>query len=635
MRSEKIARAVPPCAVVGMLLAAGLPAALATDPATAATTTTAATAATVASPLRVSTAPAAVTDSAGQTWRARTGFTGGRYAQSYDASMQIAGTSDQALYRHELVGMSRYAAAVPAGTYRVTLKMREFWWTKAGQRVFDVDAEGRRALSGVDIVKAVGKDRAYDRSFDTTVTDGTLDLGFSATADVALVSALQITPLSSTGTTPATSSTYRMSVFPTATKAADGTTYEARTGFTGGWYTDSVIARGTDIKGTGEDVLYRPEYVAPSAWRRAVPNGTYDVTLKMREGYFTAAGKRVFHVDAEGKRVLTGIDIVKAVGPRTAYDRTVRVGVTDGQLDLGFSAAVDNAVVSAIVVTPVSSSTPAPTPTPTTTPKPTTPTPTTTTPTTPSAPAPQGVSGTWRVAMADEFSGTSLNRSVWTAHRGLEPYTYGHPFNAALDNYAFDPSRATVKDGSLRLSWDKTPITVQNSSAPYTTTYPYTAGIAHTGKGFAFTHGFVEARIWVPDTPGLWPAFWMLPTPVDKDWPPEIDIAEIIPDDTPDGLYKPHFNYHYKDAAGNHQQSNWKWYGDAGKSYAGSWHTYGLLWEKGKLQAFIDGKPGPSYASSSVTNSPMYVVLSSGVRKGYSPPAGSMLVDYLRVWQRG
>lgn len=425
----------------------------------------------------------------------------------------------------------------------------------------------------------------------------------------------QTAPATASATTSRAASTapktFRMTVNPKATKAADGTVYAKREGFVGGRFSNAEIPAGGDVRGTRDDALYRPEWVFAHGWRKAVANGTYDVTLKMREAYFDKAGRRVFSVDAEGRRVLTDVDIYKAVGKNRAYDRTFRVAVSDGRLDLGFSAKVNSALVSAIVVKPVAAARPA-------------------------APAPQaqGVTGSWKLAFADEFTGTTLNTKVWTPHRGLEPYTYGHPYNPSLDHHAYDPSRVAVRDGHLRLSWDATPHTVQNWNPPSQQTYPYTAGVAHTGKGFSFSHGFVEARIWFPETPGLWPAFWMIPTPVDKFWPPEIDIAEFVTGDTPDGLYKPHFNYHYKDASGNNRQMNWQWYGQQGKSYAGSWHTYGLLWEKGRLQVFLDGKPGPSYSGNEVTDDPMYIVLNTAIHKGQSPAPGTMLVDYVRVWQR-
>ncbi|GAB48105.1 malectin domain-containing carbohydrate-binding protein [Mobilicoccus pelagius] len=458
-------------------------------------------------------------------------------------------------------------------------------------------------------------------------------LALAATSLPAVAAAVGDTPATvTTGSAATTGSTattgsgavYRMTVGPAATTTANGTVYSARAGFVGGRYNGSLYRSGADVRGTTDDALYYPEWCVPAGWQKPVTNGTYDVTLKMREAYFSYPGQRVFSVDAEGRRVATDIDILKAVGKNAAYDRTFRVAVSDGRLDLRFPATRDGASISAIVVAPVATSTPAPAPPakPMPSPSPTV------------APAPLGVPGTWRVDMRDEFDGSALDTSVWTPHRGLAPYTYGHPYNASLDAYSFAPSRVSVRGGALRLAWDPTRSTVRNGDGS-TTTYPYTAGVAHSGRGFTMTSGYVEARIKVPRQSGLWPAFWMLPTPVDSTWPPEIDIAEIIPDDTPDGLEKPHFNYHWKAAGGGHRQMGWRWFGDAGRSYTGEWHTYGLLREPGRLQVFVDGRPGPSFTDPAVTTDPMYVVLSSGVRKGHTPPAGEMLVDYVRAWKKG
>jgi hypothetical protein len=72
----------------------------------------------------------------------------------------------------------------------------------------------------------------------------------------------------------------------------------------------------------------------------------------MADTVFTAAGKRVFDVYAEGAKVLAGVDIVKEAGPKAALVKTLKVTVTDGKLDLAFKAIVDNATISAIEITP-------------------------------------------------------------------------------------------------------------------------------------------------------------------------------------------------------------------------------------------------------------------------------------------
>lgn len=339
---------------------------------------------------RMTVGSTAIRDSAGHTWTARTGFDKGDFSPSYWAPTDIKGTSDDALYYPELVRMNSWSKAMDNGNYRVTLKMRESWWTKAGARVFSVSAEGQTRLSNIDIFAAVGKGTAYDRSFDVAVKDGRLDLGFSAIKDSAQLSALQVTRIADEAPTPTppseTSSVVaRMATSATPIIGTDGT-YEGRSGFEGGWPNETMFSDGRDVKGTTNDAPYRPEYIHMTAWKRSVPNGTYDVTLKMREGYFNGAGQRVFSVSAEGQPQITDLDLYKTAGKDVAHDRTFRVAVKDGRLDLGFSGKVNGATVSSIVVAKVDgASTPTPTPTPTTSPSPT-PTPTPSQTTTPSPP---------------------------------------------------------------------------------------------------------------------------------------------------------------------------------------------------------------------------------------------------------
>jgi hypothetical protein len=68
---------------------------------------------------------------------------------------------------------------VPNGQYTVKLHFAELYWSTAGQRVFEVAAEGRPMLSAYDIVKKVGPLTATTESFAVTVTDGVLSLTFA------------------------------------------------------------------------------------------------------------------------------------------------------------------------------------------------------------------------------------------------------------------------------------------------------------------------------------------------------------------------------------------------------------------------------------------------------------------------
>ena len=183
------------------------------------------------STVRVSTSPTAVLDATGTSWAASAGFTGGTTGGSATSGLEISGTTDDALYRTERYGMTQFSRPVANGTYDVTLKMAENYWAAAGKRVFDVSAEGKPVLTGVDIYAAVGKNTKYDRTVRVTVGDGTLNLGFVARANYAKVSAIRITPVPTTTVAPTTATTTTPTTSGTASprRNADNTGVPAGT----------------------------------------------------------------------------------------------------------------------------------------------------------------------------------------------------------------------------------------------------------------------------------------------------------------------------------------------------------------------------------------------------------------------
>lgn len=170
--------------------------------------------ASAAETVRISTSTTDVRDAAGNVWRRSAGFSGGsRFATA--ASTPIAGTSDDALYRTERFGSMSFAWPVADGTYAVTLKLAEIYWKAPARRVFRVQAEGATVVSDLDIFDEVGRNVAHDRSFRVSVTDGRLDLRFTASRDHAKLSALSFvrvggaTPAPAPAPAPATASSGR------------------------------------------------------------------------------------------------------------------------------------------------------------------------------------------------------------------------------------------------------------------------------------------------------------------------------------------------------------------------------------------------------------------------------------------
>ena len=104
-------------------------------------------------------------------------------------------TVNDALFASRRVGSNMtFSAAVKNGTYTLTLLMADPYFTAAGQRVFDVYAEGAKVLAGVDIVKQVGTKTALVKTLTVTVTDGKLDLAFISSVDSATISGIELTP---------------------------------------------------------------------------------------------------------------------------------------------------------------------------------------------------------------------------------------------------------------------------------------------------------------------------------------------------------------------------------------------------------------------------------------------------------
>jgi len=110
-------------------------------------------------------------------------------------------------------------------------------------------------------------------------------------------------------------------------------------------FTGSVFA------GTNQDPLYQHVRYNLSGYQFKMPGGACTVTLKFCEPHYTEAGKRVFAVELEGKRVIDRLDVFEKVGKNVALDYTFKdVDARDGWLDVGFVHQVEFPCVAAIEV---------------------------------------------------------------------------------------------------------------------------------------------------------------------------------------------------------------------------------------------------------------------------------------------
>jgi beta-galactosidase len=107
------------------------------------------------------------------------------------------------------------------------------------------------------------------------------------------------------------------------------------------------------VANAADQVPYESYREGRFEYRVPVANGTYNVTLRFFEPVKDQAkGARVFALAAEGKQVVRSLDIAaEAGGSHRAVDKSFKVPVSDGLLNLSFEPKVGNAVVSALEIT--------------------------------------------------------------------------------------------------------------------------------------------------------------------------------------------------------------------------------------------------------------------------------------------
>ncbi|CAM5245855.1 hypothetical protein STENM223S_06515 [Streptomyces tendae] len=167
----------------------------------------------------------------------------------------------------------------------------------------------------------------------------------------------------------------------------------------------------------------------------------------------------------------------------------------------------------------------------------------------------------------------------------------------------------------------------------------YTSARLNTSGKFTAQYGHVEARMKVPRGQGMWPAFWMLGTPVN--WPDsgEVDIMENVgfePSTVHGTLHGPGYSGSGGIGAGYTLPG--------GQAFADAFHTFAVDWAPDSITWSVDGNvyqrrtPADLGGKQWVFNRPYFLILNLAVG-GYWPgdPDGStvfpqtLVVDHVSV----
>ena len=192
---------------------------------------------------------------------------------------------------------------------------------------------------------------------------------------------------------------------------------------------------------------------------------------------------------------------------------------------------------------------------------------------------------------SDEFSNSisanaQPNPATWTYDVGtnccgnneLETYcawaSSTGPCNPA------SPNAYVGTDGYLHI--------VAEQPTPGTATYT-SARLKSQGL-FSFQYGRIEAKMMLPESQGMWPAFWLLGDNITVDpWPAcgELDVMEHIDGANPPiSGSRPGYDWMQSSIHGT-GLNNGHPYNASGFS-AAAWHTYGMIWTKVQIQYYVD-----------------------------------------------
>ncbi|SHE47589.1 Carbohydrate binding module (family 6) [Vibrio gazogenes DSM 21264] len=231
------------------------------------------------------------------------------------------------------------------------------------------------------------------------------------------------------------------------------------------------------------------------------------------------------------------------------------------------------------------------------------------------------MSANWQLVWQDEF--TNRISPDWVFEIGNGSSGWG---NQELQYY--QRQNATVEQGNLVITAKREDV----NGFRYTSSRMKTQGLA------SFRYGRVEARIRLPNGSGLWPAFWMLGSDIDRvGWPRcgELDIMEHINSE----------NQIYGTA-------HWEENGHASYSSpsynldVSQYHNYAIEWDENEIRWYVDGN---MYHVMSIANNAggteelhndFFLLLNMAVGGQWpgfnideSKLPAKMYVDYVRVYR--
>jgi beta-glucanase (GH16 family) len=236
----------------------------------------------------------------------------------------------------------------------------------------------------------------------------------------------------------------------------------------------------------------------------------------------------------------------------------------------------------------------------------------------------------------DTFAGTSLDPARWNTvmtsiaggpwnYASVNGTQYSGIGSSAVNAEDEDPAQTTVDNG----------LTMTASASNAVPGYRYVSGVVDTYGKFAWSGGYFQARVKVPDlTTGYWPAIWFLPaagagTGVDEG---EFDLFE--------GGYTGVGSANDAFATGLHASGESQQLVATGQDLSAGYHVYGARYIPGvSLTVYLDGVQVAKFTSN-VPTWPLQLIMNLSVATPGdtwwhtvgSPPTASMEVSEIQFY---
>lgn len=246
---------------------------------------------------------------------------------------------------------------------------------------------------------------------------------------------------------------------------------------------------------------------------------------------------------------------------------------------------------------------------------------------------------------ADDFDALSLDledgqsKGVWRTNFGYGGvHSRTLPNNGELQVYSdrlfAGTGTASLKIDPFRLADGKLEIVAEplkEDLRQFAWGRSYTSGLLTTKASFSQAYGLFEIRAKLPKGKGLWPAFWLLPE--NRAWPPEIDVLEVLGDNTK----KLYVSWH-SNAGGKHTSDS---KAIEVPDMSEDFHTYSVVWEKDTLMWFFDDLQVASKSTPEDFHLPMYMLINLAVGGQWpgSPDKATQFpakytIDWVRAYAR-